>query len=63
VTTTEVTNTAAAAESAPPYAPPFRTAIALAFCGTFVATVALLTVGGVVGSLLDSGDRRPDADA
>jgi hypothetical protein len=62
VTTTGITS-AAVAEQEPPYAEPFRTVIALAFCGTFVATVALLTASGVVSSLLDSGEQRPDADS
>jgi hypothetical protein len=51
---------AATAAPSPPYGEPLRTAIAVAFCGTFVATVALLTATGVLGSLFDSGERRPD---
>jgi PAS domain S-box-containing protein len=38
-----------------PYREPFRTAIVLATCGTFVATVALLTAGAVAGQLFGFG--------
>jgi PAS domain S-box-containing protein len=34
-----------------PYREPFRSAIVLATCGSFVATVAVLTAGAVLGSL------------
>jgi PAS domain S-box-containing protein len=34
-----------------PYREPFRSAVVLATCGTFVATVAILTMGAVLGSL------------
>ena len=43
-----------------PYREPFRTAIVLATCGSFVATVALLTAGGVLGALLGF-DAPPSA--
>jgi hypothetical protein len=35
-----------------PYREPFRTAIVLATCGAFVATVAILTAGSVATRLL-----------
>jgi len=41
-----------------PYREPFRTAIVLGTCATLLATVALLTAGGVVSALL-----RPAASA
>jgi hypothetical protein len=42
----------APAREAAPYREPFRTAIVLATCGTFVATVALLTAGAVLSQWL-----------
>lgn len=59
--------TASAADSDDPHPPvpypePLATAIAVAFGGTFVVTVALLTAGGVVSALLDSGQRRADPE-
>lgn len=35
-----------------PYREPFRTAVVLATCGSFVATVAVVTAGAVLGTLL-----------
>jgi hypothetical protein len=40
------------AEEAAPYREPFRTAIVIATCAAFVATVAILTAGAVVSQLL-----------
>jgi PAS domain-containing protein len=47
-------------EPPPRYREPFRSAIVLAACGTFVATVAMLTASAVVGSLFGV---RPTTDA
>jgi hypothetical protein len=59
VTATRGTSAADSEDARPsvPYPEPLATAVALAFGGTFVATVALLTAGGVVSALLDSGQR------
>jgi PAS domain S-box-containing protein len=46
------------ADQASPFREPFRSAIVLGVCGTFLATVALLTVGSVVHAVL-----RPAASA
>jgi hypothetical protein len=56
------TSAAAAADQRPTYAEPLRTAIVVAVCGAFVVTVAVLTAGGVVSALFDSGQRLPDDD-
>jgi hypothetical protein len=59
--TTTGTTSAAAADGPPRYPEPLGTAIALAVSWTFVATVALLTAGGIVSALLDTG-KRPHPD-
>jgi len=43
-----------------PYPRPLRTAIVVAICGAFVATVAIVTVGAVLGTLLGP-DAPPGA--
>jgi PAS domain S-box-containing protein len=51
------------AEEASPFREPFRSAIVLGVCGTFLATVALLTVGGVIHAVLRPGSsagERPE---
>jgi PAS domain S-box-containing protein len=44
-----------------PYREPFRTAIVLATCGTLVATIAALTLGGMVRALM--GGETPAGDS
>jgi len=43
-----------------PYREPFRTAIVVATYGTFLATVAILTAGAVVGALIGAKPRPPE---
>ena len=52
-----------AADEPAPFREPFRSAIILGVCGTFLATVALLTAGSVVQTVLRPGaptDERPE---
>jgi hypothetical protein len=48
----------AAALEAPPYREPFRSAIVIATCATFVTTVALLTAGATIRSLFGKNPIR-----
>jgi PAS domain S-box-containing protein len=45
------------------YREPFRSAIVVAVYGTLVASIALLTAGGVVSALLERGTPSPDQSA
>jgi PAS domain S-box-containing protein len=49
----------AAADRAPAYREPFRTAVVLAACGGFVATVAMATVAAVAGALFGAPPTVP----